>query len=431
WISRLKDTYNLRPLVNENDDVSLGIVGSVGFLFLFWWLLFRKPEIGRMNVPGNAGLLNHLSLLNAAAVLLGTVGGLGSLFAFFISPQIRAYNRVIVFIAFFCFLSVALLLERGANRYATTPRRRMIFYGMVTLLMAIGLFDQRSHRVIPDYPRLKSDFRQDADFVQKIQAVLPAGAMVFQLPVVSFPESPKINRLNDYDLVKGYLHSTKLRWSYGAIKGRESDAWQGWVAAKPAPDLAATLALAGFGGIYLDRFGYADSGTQLEADLAGVIGKPMVSENGRLAFYDLTEYQRRLRVETPAGEWEARRETALSPLLPVWQSGCSYVEGPAENSWRWCDSEAQLNLVNHSHQAKRVTLEMSFAVGAAGKLHISSPFFTEEVDVSQTPTAFSKTITVPPGWHSIRFACDARPVLTPNDFRDLVFRVHNFTLREI
>ena len=432
WLSWLKDQYNLRPLVNENDDATLGIVGTGGFLFLLWWLLFRKPEIGRMNAAGRDGLLNHLSLLNAAGVLLATVGGLGSIFAFFISPQIRAYNRVIVFIGFFAFFAVALLLERGASRYATTGSRRILFWQAAALLLGVGLFDQRSHRVIPDYVRLKSDFRHDAEFVNRIQAALPAGAMIFQLPVVSFPESPKINRMNDYDLVKGYLHSTRLRWSYGAIKGRESDAWQVWAAAKPAPDFVSTIALAGFNGIYVDRFGYSDSGAQLEGDLAGVIGKPMVSDNGRLAFFDLTEYQRRLREETPAGELEARRESAVSPLLPVWQNGCSYVEGSAENTWRWCGSEVQLNLVNHSHQAKTVTLEMSFAAGAAAKLHISSPFFSDQLEIGQSGTTpFSKTITVPPGWHSIRFDCDARPVLTPNDFRELVFRVHNFKLREI
>ena len=73
---------------------------------------------------------------------------------------------------------------------------------------------------------MKSEFRHDAEFVQRIETVMTPGAMIFQLPVVAFPENPKVNRLNDYDLAKGYLHSTRLRWSYGAIKGRENDAWQ-------------------------------------------------------------------------------------------------------------------------------------------------------------------------------------------------------------
>jgi phosphoglycerol transferase len=256
--------------------------------------------------------------------------------------------------------------------------------------------------------------------------------MIFQLPVVTFPENPRVQRLNDYELVKGYLHSTRLRWSYGAIKGRENDAWQRWVTAKPAPDFVETLALAGFAGVYVDRHGYADNGAKLEADLAGVIGRPpIVSNNDRLVFFDLAEHQRRLREQSPAGDWEARREAAQHPLLPVWQSGCSDVEGAAENNWRWCGSEGQLYLVNNSRQAKRVSVEMSFTAGGAARLHISSPFFTEQLSISQARTNFLRTITIPPGRHAVRFDCDGRQVLAPNDFRVLIFRVENFKLREI
>jgi phosphoglycerol transferase len=385
-----------------------------------------------MNGAGSDGLLNHLSLLNAAAILLGSVGGLGSLIAFFITPQVRAYNRVSIFIAFFSFLSLALFLERVRHRYATTQWRRMIFYGVVVVALGVGIVDQRSHNYIPNYSWLRSEFRRDAAFVQRIEAALPAGAMIFQLPMVSFPENPRVNRLNDYDLVKGYLHSTRLRWSYGAIKGRENDSWQRWVTSKPAPDLVGTLALAGFAGIYVDRYGYPDSGAKLEADLAGVIGsRPFVSENGRLVFFDLTEYERRMREQSPAGEWEARREAALNPLLPVWQSGCSDVEGAAENNWRWCGSEGQLYLVNNSHQAKRATIEMSFATGAPANLHISSVFFNEQLSINPGGTSFSKTIAIPPGRHAVKFDCDALQILSPNDLRELIFRVHNFRLREI
>ncbi len=431
WLRQLKENYNLRLLVNESDSAALGIVGSCGFLLLLWWLLIRKSEVRRMTAEGSDGLLNHLSMLNAAAILLATIGGLGSIVAFFITPQVRAYNRVSIFIAFFSFLSLALFLDRIRGRYLTTPARRVIFYGVVVAALAVGIIDQRSHDYIPNYSRLKNEFRHDEAFVQRIQAALPAGAMVFQLPVVSFPENPRINRLSDYDLAKGYLHSTRLRWSYGAIKGRENDAWQRWATSRPAPEMVATLALAGFAGIYVDRNGYSDNGAKLEADLAGVIGSPpIISGNSRLTFFDLTEYERRMREGSPAGEWEARREAALHPLLPVWQSGCSDVEGAAENNWRWCGAEGQLYLVNNSRQAKRATIEMSFATGAPAKLQISGAFFNEQLNVNPVSTSFSRTIAIPPGRHAVKFDCDALQILSPNDLRELIFRIQNFKLRE-
>ena len=144
WLRELKENYNLRLLVNESDTATLGIVGSCGFLLLLGWLLIRKPEVKRMNVAGTDGLLNHLSLLNAAGVLLGTIGGLGLIVAFLIWPQVRAYNRVSIFIAFFSFLAVALFLERIRQRYATTPQRQIIFYGAVVVALGFGIIDQRS-----------------------------------------------------------------------------------------------------------------------------------------------------------------------------------------------------------------------------------------------------------------------------------------------
>lgn len=431
WLREIKENYNLRLLVNESDTAALGIVGAVGFLILIWWLLIRKPDVSRMKETGSNGLLNHLSLLNATGILLGTIGGLGSIVAFFITPQIRAYNRVSIFIAFFSFIAVALLLDRVRERYATTQARRIIFCEAVVLLLAIGIIDQRSHNYIPDYSRLKNEFRHDAEFVKKIQSALPEEAMIFQLPVVSFPENPRVNRMTDYDLVKGYLHGTRLRWSYGAIKGRENDAWQRWVTGKPAPDMVGTLAQAGFGGIYVDRFGYVDNGAKVETDLAGVIGKPpIVSENGRLTFFNMTEFERHMREQSPQGEWEARRQAALNPLLTVWQSGCSDVEGTADNHWRWCGSDGRFYIVNNTPQTKHATLEMSFATGGPAKVQLSSVFFNEELSISQTNTGFTRSITIPPGRHAIDFECDARQILSPTDLRELFFRIHNFSLRE-
>lgn len=431
WLRELKENYNLRLLVNESDTAALGLIGSLGFLLLLWWLLIRKPEVGRMNETGRNGLLHHLSLLNVTGVLLGTIGGLGSLVAFLITPQVRAYNRVSIFIAFFSFLALGLFLDRIGERYANTRTRQLIFYGAILVALAVGIIDQRSHDYIPNYAKLKSDFRHDAEFVNKIQSAFPEGAMIFQLPVVAFPENPRVQRLNDYDLGKGYLHSTRLRWSYGAIKGRENDAWQRWVTAKPVPEMVGTLAQAGFGGIYVDRFGYADSGAKVETDLAGVIGKPpIVSENGRLAFFDMTEYERRMREQSPQGEWEARRQAALNPLLTVWQSGCSDVEGSADNYWRWCGSDGRFYIVNNSPQTKHATLEMSFATGGPAKVQLSSVFFNEELSISQNNTGFTRSITIPPGRHAIEFECDARQILSPTDLRELFFRIHNFNLKD-
>src|SRR5262245_5282043 len=101
-------TYNAEaPNSNENRDSVLGIVGVTGFLILLGRLLLFR------NGPT---LMSGLSILNVSAVLLGASGGFGGLFNFLVFPQIRCYNRVCVFIAFWSLLALGLLVDRWAAR---------------------------------------------------------------------------------------------------------------------------------------------------------------------------------------------------------------------------------------------------------------------------------------------------------------------------
>ena len=62
---------------------------------------------------------------------------------------------------------------------------------------------------------------------------------MFQLPYLYFPEAPSTAHLGPYDLVRGYLHSDDLAWSWGAVRGRGAD-WQLRTLDKPMPDTAST-----------------------------------------------------------------------------------------------------------------------------------------------------------------------------------------------
>ncbi|MGH9847272.1 MAG: hypothetical protein ACREEM_51910, partial [Blastocatellia bacterium] len=325
--------------------------------------------------------------------------------------------------------AVALWLDGWAERRLQANWKQAAFGAALGLLLALGLLDQISPRLLPDYRRAEDEFMSDEVFVKKIESVLSPGAMVFQLPIVSFPENPKIHKLNDYDLVRGYLHSSHLRWSYGAIKGRESDVWQRMVAAKPANELVETLAWAGFGGLYLDRFGFQDNGAKIESDLADLLGaSPLISPNDRLVFFDLRAYEQKLVAATPDAERGAKREAALHPVIAVWQAGFSDQEGTLTDYWRWCGADGQMQIVNRTGRDQPLNLEMAISADHGGLVTMESRFFKESVRVDWKGQRFAKAITVPPGEHTVKFHSDARRVLPPNDFRDLVFRVRNFRL---
>ena len=284
-LARRKNSYNHDTIsFNENDDSSLGLIGTCGFLFLLAWLVFGTDQ------TETRGLLGPLSILNISAVLLCTMGGLGNIFAFAVSPAIRSYNRVSIYIGFLALFAVVLVLERLRHSWTGNVRLRplrnvVVFRTLLASLLVLGVLDQTTPGFVPDYREIKADYQGDADFVHRIEASVPGNAMIFQLPYHPFPEKKPESRMLDYDHLRGYLHSRELRWSYGAMKGRDGDLWQKNVATMQTKAMVAALVSAGFNGIYVDRFGYADRGAQLETELSETLSAtPIVSSNQRFSF---------------------------------------------------------------------------------------------------------------------------------------------------
>ncbi len=432
-LAALTEKYAVSTSSNESGAAALGLFGSVGFLVLLSWLFFIKPDASNLGSDGVFAILNHLSIMNAAAVLLATLGGFSSLFALLISPQIRTYNRISIYIAFFSLLAAALLLEKFfRNRATSLPQA--LFPGLLALILVVGVLDQTSKRFVPTYESNKAEFRNDAEFVSSIAHLAPAGAMIFQLPYVPFPEQPAVNRMTDYSLFKGYLHSQNLRWSYGAMKGREGDLWLKHVSAQPVDQMLEAISVAGFKGIYIDRFGYQDEGAEIETKLKDMIGKaPLVSSNKRLVYFDLTEFSDQIMGRYSPDKWALKRDLIMQPLVLAWGGGFSGLEGTVENNWRWCSSAGELNITNPSQQVRKILVEMQLFSGfeEPANIRVESKGFSEALHVDNQGKTFSKVITILPGKSTIGFYCDGKRIIAPQDSRILVFKVANFNWKEI
>lgn len=287
FLANFKEKYNrIAQLVNENASSSLGLVGSIGFIILIIRLFYKPPK------DYDKEIKDRLSILNLSAVLLASIGGFGFFFALII-PGIRSYNRISVYIAFFSLFAVNLLLNGLYQKYVKTNVSRCLYYGFLVLILAVGIIDQTNKSMVPRYDVIKAEYTNDNEFIKKIEASLPDNAMIFQLPYLVFPENLSASNIVCYELFRGYLHSDKLRWSYGAMKGRKGDAWQRETAQKPLDELLETLSIAGFDGIYIDRNGYDDKGVGVEYGLSNLLGQePIVSSNERLVFFNMEEYNK-------------------------------------------------------------------------------------------------------------------------------------------
>lgn len=317
-LADLGSRYTSSELLSDEATVTLGIAGTLG---LAWILAFsvaavagRSPRLPRLEEHRAAAL----GALLAFAV--GTTGGLSALISWYVTPQLRAYNRVSLFIAFFALLSLGLLLDALAGRLRDRGWSRPAIAVGAALLLLIGVLDQTSGKLTPDYAKARAAWRADADFGRAAEGALGPRAEVFQFPVVPFPEFPPVNGMLDYDHARGVLHTRTLRWSYGAMKGRPAAEWQQKLIPMPAPQLVRSVAAAGFAGLYIDRAGLVPAtAAPYEADVARTVRAApiVVSADQRIVLYDLRPYAERLRRRLGAPAFSALgRETLRAPPAP-------------------------------------------------------------------------------------------------------------------
>ncbi len=310
-LAQLKATYNGQTVaVNENDFATLGIVGVLGFLLLVGRSLFGAPH---WQQPHKA-LLSALAALTLSALLLALTNGFSGLVAFVV-PIIRGYNRASLYIAFFSFLAVGAALDTIGRRCRLEKLGAPAVLGMVAAVLCIGLLDETTPNFVPPYAQLRAAYMAQARFVRSIEAMVPAGTMIFQLPYAEFPDNWRVHQMWGYEHLQGYLHSHRLRWSYGAMKGRSADGWLERVAKMPPGEMAQTLAFAGFGGIYVDRNGFEDRANRLIGELTQTLQtRPISSEDGRRVFLDMHAYTSELRKQYTPQAWQLRRDAILTPL---------------------------------------------------------------------------------------------------------------------
>ena len=78
------------------------------------------------------------------------------------------------------------------------------------------------------------------------------------------------------------------------MRGRDTDRWLSAIASQPVEQMLHSVANAGFAGIYIDRYGYADHASAIESQLKKLLDEePLVSETGRLSFFLLRPGQHR------------------------------------------------------------------------------------------------------------------------------------------
>lgn len=231
----------------QDEGSYLGLVGIASLLLLggttAWNVITRRKS--PIPLPAWQGMW---------VLVMFTTGGLNALAGSFGFTMFRASYRYSIVILAIVLLYAARWLS--ATRFL---RGRFGVYAAVATTLII-LWDQ-----IPSPPsrgeRNVVAIQMDSDqkFVAAMEEALPEGSMIFQLPIMDFPESP-VPGLTPYEHLRPYLYSQHLRFSFGAVKGRPDSAWQETLADSDLKTAVALIAKKGFAALYINRKGFPDQG---------------------------------------------------------------------------------------------------------------------------------------------------------------------------
>jgi phosphoglycerol transferase len=249
----------------------------------------------------------------------------------------------------------------------------------ICLVLVFGVLDQTSESFAPSYASIKAEYLNDETFVNNIEAIMPENAMIYQLPYVPFPEYPPVNKMTDYSHFRAYLHSKDLRWSYGVLKGRPGDDWQRMVASMPIEDMLWTMSQTGFKGIYIDSYGFKDSGAKLVSEIKQFLRtEPLVSGNQRLYFFDITEYNRKMKANS------SENKKITMALASGWHD--------QENPHRWMKEDGDIFVYSNLDCTANLSLQ-TFSFYRPRTLEVSMGDELEEQVVVPT-NLFNLTVPV-------------------------------------
>lgn len=222
----------------------LGLLGLVCLVWLAVVSVRRLVAQPGRNLPVEAWQILWILAYSA-------IGGLNCLAGVLGVTLFRSTTRYCIFI-------LPILLLFGIKRLSKKRMDMEIGLALAGICAMVALWDQTPPVVTKE--KIAEDAKvvnADRTLASQLEARLPKGAMIFQLPAMDYPEAPAPG-MPSYDHYRLYLHSENLRFSFGSIKGRPWQQWQKEILQHPFPDFIRSLERYGFSAVYMNRNGLPD-----------------------------------------------------------------------------------------------------------------------------------------------------------------------------
>lgn len=285
-----------------NDEEGCAYLGMVGIASLLWLVAVSMRSMAERResaVPLAAWQVLWI-------VIMFNTGGLNSIIAAFTGFTLfrtacRYSIVVLAIVLLWAARRLTTLHQDAENRVPSDTLQIGTITGAVGLCLLV-LWDQVPRSPSPEQSAMIArQVAADREFVSAMESALPASAMVFQLPVMDGSPLPGVPSSDHY---RPYLYSRGLRFTMGALKGSESEAWQqavqkqllaGAVLNQQSKEIQFNqdsvgkaideMRSRGFAAIYVNRNGFPDRGKGLEKSLRELgSSKPTIdSATGDLA----------------------------------------------------------------------------------------------------------------------------------------------------
>lgn len=256
----------------EGYNEYIGLISIIGILIsLAFWFRKTKGE--------KASTYTLLGICAIWFIALGQKYGLGTFIAFHVSPQIRSYNRVSIFVATAGFIAFLIWLSPYIDRLKKPWQK----YLAMVMLLVLALLDYGTfwRPVDPKY----ADTRSNREFAEKVYSAVK-DKPILKLPFGVFPEWPGYPSVESYSGFQ-FLIFAPIRSTFASIKGtaetqNKVNLFFGRV---PTPQSARDFGLAG---VVIDTWDYQDHGVEATQTLKQNPDQIIFdSPNGRFRFIGL------------------------------------------------------------------------------------------------------------------------------------------------
>jgi hypothetical protein len=240
---------------NSERSTYLGVVGIAGLLAMM--VAAARRLRARRPISWHAPLALWV-------IAFAAPGGIASLQLLFGVAVLRSNNRLSIVLLTLAMLYLAVALTGVTRRWS--PSRRWI---AAVGLFALGAWDQARHPPAQPWPAIQRTIVADQQFAGALEAAVGDRTDVFLLPAMPFPEagSDLQRGFIDYEHLRLFLATARLRLSYGGVKGRSETDSAVALGELPADQLAAHLTGGNWGAVVLNRKGMPDDGAAVLASL--------------------------------------------------------------------------------------------------------------------------------------------------------------------